>query len=167
MSSLSKIRKNSEKFKEDQIRKIQLDRYEKMTPKEIQETINNSLENQKRELDAKYNNELDKLYKTFCKEIKRNNKGIIETMSIEFIYELANQMEYWNLDKNNEDDIYVKESAKFRIKDIWSNSMDNINKYLNMPDSIPLINNSIYLVSLLVTSSAYQVQLANSPFSVK
>lgn len=135
MSSLSKIRKNHEKFEKEQERKSKLEKYEKMTPEEIQETIDKSLDDQKKELDTKYNNELDKIYKTFRKEIKINNRGIIETMSIEFIYELANQMEYWNLNTNNEDEKYIKESTKYRIKDIWINSMDNIDKYLNMPNS--------------------------------
>ena len=54
---------------------------------------------------------------------------VVDVIAVEFLYELAAQMNYWDLKGNTDEDNYIKESIKFRVREIFTNTMDKIQNY--------------------------------------
>lgn len=86
MSSLSKLRKNADKYKINEFLK-------NMTPEQYRFGIENVKKNTEEEMLIKYN---DKLKKIQEENIKKNNSIVniaVNMTSIEFLYELGEQLE--------------------------------------------------------------------------
>lgn len=125
MSKLGKIRKNAENFM------IQ-DVYKNMTPEQYQKAVKFAVEKTKNDLIKEFEIKYTKLQNKFTNDLKGMTGNIIDTISVELLYELANQMGYWNLKEDTEEEKYIKESVKYRIQEIYTNTMDSIKKYGNM-----------------------------------
>lgn len=87
---------------------------------------------EKEELIRKYEIEKEKIIKDYEDLLKYNLINVIDTMQVEFIYELSNQMNYWNMKENSDQDIYYKKSAKYRIEEIYHNIFKTMNNYSKM-----------------------------------
>ena len=77
----------------------------------------------------KEEHEKEKIITEYEELLHYNMKNIIDTMQTEFIYELASQMNYWNIA-----DKYTKDSAKYRIEEINRNIFKTIDGYSKMRD---------------------------------
>jgi hypothetical protein len=125
MSKYGKLRKNAENFA------IQ-DVYRNMTPEQYQKAVNFAVDKTRNDLIREFEIKYNKM-QTKCSEYVKSMTGsIIDTISVELLYELANQMGYWNLKDDTEEEKYIKESVKYRIQEIYTNTMDSIKKYGNM-----------------------------------
>lgn len=124
MSSLNKIKKNSEQFALKSF-------YEKMTPDQYQKSISYAVNNVRRDLTKEYEDKIRKLEIEYNTNLINNRDIVIDIISTELIYEIANQMGYWDLG-DSEEDLYFKESAKIRIKEIYDNTMKAIYNYAEM-----------------------------------
>lgn len=124
-SLLKKLNKNANEFNI-------LEAYGKMTPQQIQGAIQVALNAQKRELVNEFNIQFDKLKDEYNDSIKINFKNVIDIISVELLYELAKQMGYWDLKSDTEEDEYVKESIKFRVREIFENTMEKVQGYADM-----------------------------------
>lgn len=125
MSKLGKLRKNSENFFLKEV-------YSKMSPQEISDAIQLALDKQKAELVNAFNKDFARLENEYNKRLNQNTHTIIDTISVELLYELANQMDYWNLKEDTEEEKYIKDSARYRIQEIYVNTIEKINKYSKM-----------------------------------
>ena len=125
MSKYGKLRKNAENFA------IQ-DVYRNMTPEQYQKAVIFAVDKTRNDLIREFEIKYNKM-QTKCSEYVKSMTGsIIDTISVELLYELANQMGYWNLKDDTEEEKYIKESVKYRIQEIYTNTMDSIKKYGNM-----------------------------------
>lgn len=79
-----------------------------------------------------FNSEFTKLENEYNRSLKINFSNVIDIISVELLYELANQMNYWNLKGDTDEDNYVKESIKFRIQEIFENTMGSVQRYADM-----------------------------------
>lgn len=126
MSSIArKINKNAENFMLENL-------YKNMTPEQYKIALKNAIDKTTKELTTRFEVEYEKLRKSYQQELDYNAATIMNTISVELLYEIANQIEYWDMKEETEDDIYTKESAKFRIKEIYSNTMQSIKQYATM-----------------------------------
>lgn len=126
MGSLGrKINKNANQFN-------MLDAYSKMTPQQIQGAIQTALNAQRKEMINQFNNEFEKMENHYNRSLQINFTNVIDIISVELLYELADQMNYWNLKGETEEDQYVKESIKFRVQEIFENTMNKIQGYADM-----------------------------------
>lgn len=118
MSSLGKIKKNAEKFELNQI-------YKNMTPEQYQEGIRIAVNKAISNLAIEYDNNIKKLKQHFEYELKGCTIYAIDTLSVELLYELANQLGCF---EENPD--YLEDKI-YRVKEIYENTMDSIKKYAN------------------------------------
>lgn len=125
MSKYSKIAKNAENFMINQM-------YTNMNPTQIKNAINLAVDTERKRLLAEYQKILDKTVKEYNEKIKENTCQAIDTISVELLYELANQLGYWDMKEETDEEKYIKDSAKFRIQEIYQNTMDSIVKYSKM-----------------------------------
>lgn len=137
MSSFSRhIKKNAENFIIEQM-------YANMTPAQFKQGIEIAVAQTKKDLTERYNAEIMRMANSYNEKLKKMeddyNKeiygygGIVfDTISVELLYELANQMGYWDLKDETEDDRFIKESAKYRIKEIYHNTIQAIETYHNI-----------------------------------
>lgn len=126
MSSLQrKIRKNQENY-------IITEMYKNMTPEQYKEGIDNAKMRTKIEVTNHFKNEYKKLKEDYQRKLNYNYSLALETLSVELLYEIANQMNFWNLEEETEDDKYIKDSARIRIQEIYNNTMQSIDKYASM-----------------------------------
>lgn len=79
-----------------------------------------------------FNNEFAKLENEYNRSLKINFTNVIDIISVELLYELADQMKYWDLKVETEEDQYVKDSIKFRVQEIFENTMNKIQGYADM-----------------------------------
>lgn len=82
-----------------------------------------------KQLKEEHEKEKEKIITEYEELLHYNMKNIIDTMQTEFIYELASQMNYWNIT-----DKYTKDSAKYRIEEINKNIFKTIDGYSKMRD---------------------------------
>lgn len=87
--------------------------------------FNKILEETRRE----YEEEIKRMIKEYEELIYYNVKNAIDTIQTEFIYEIASQMKYWNMDEKTDYHKYTKESAKYRIEEIYRNVFKSVEKY--------------------------------------
>ena len=120
-----KINKNAKEFN-------MLDAYGKMTPLQIQGAIQTALAAQKRELVNQFEIEYMKQREEFNRTIRHNFSNVTDIVSVELLYELANQMKYWDLKVETEEDEYVRDSIKYRVREMFENTMAKINQYADM-----------------------------------
>lgn len=120
-----KINKNAKEFNI-------MDAYGKMTPQQIQGAIQTALNAQRNEMLNQFDIEYTRLKNDYNRSLELNFSNVIEILSVEMLYELANQMNYWNIKGDTEEDKYVKESIKFRIREMFQNTMDMIKTYAGM-----------------------------------
>lgn len=125
MSSLGKMRKNADKFALNNV-------YSKMNPQQISNAIQLALDRQRADLVGEFNKDFKKLENEYNQNLKYNMDCVLNTISVELLYELADQMGYWDLKDETEEDKYIKESVQFRIQEIYINTMDKIEKYSKM-----------------------------------
>ena len=121
MSSLNKLKKNAMN-----------QMYKNMTPQQIKDAIQIALDTQRKELIKEFNERLATLEKKYNNGLDYTASSITELISVEFIYELANQFEFWDLEVNDEDDKYRKESARYRIRETYENAMKSIKVYTDI-----------------------------------
>lgn len=120
-----KISKNAKEFN-------MLDAYGKMTPLQIQGAIQTALVAQKKELVNQFEIEYLKQREEFNRTIRHNFSNVTDIVSVELLYELANQMKYWDLKVETEEDEYVRDSIKYRVREMFENTMAKINQYADM-----------------------------------
>ena len=124
MSKLGKLRKNAEAYEIDRF-------YKEMTPEQykcgIQTAIKRTQDNMLERFEVEYN----KLRKQYEDSIKGGIDSAIDTLSVELLYELANQMGFWKMEDSEENE-YVRESIKERVQEIFTNSMNAIKHYADM-----------------------------------
>lgn len=121
MSSLNKLKKNAIN-----------QRYKNMTPEQVQNAINIALEQQKKDLYKLFNEKLEKLEEQHNNQVKSYSDCVMDTIIVELLYEIANQMNYWELNTKIEEDKHTKKAIKKRIQEIYSNTMESIQSYLTM-----------------------------------
>lgn len=108
------------------------DMYKRMTPEQYKMGINNAIEKTKQELSKQYQVKYQKLEEDYQRILNYNTTSVIDTISVELLYEIAEQMNYWEMPNETEEDKYIKESARYRIQEIYTNTMESIKKYANM-----------------------------------
>ena len=112
-------------------RNIINNKYSNISPKEFEKMLESAVFNTRKELKNEYDKKIDKIINDYDRLIYSNTRNVIETIQTEFIYELASQMGYWNL-KDSKEDSYIKESAKYRIEEIYKNVFKSIEGYSKM-----------------------------------
>ena len=112
-------------------RNIINNKYSNISPKEFEKMLESAVFNTRKELKIEYDKKIDKIINDYDRLIYSNTRNVIETIQTEFIYELASQMGYWNL-KDTKEDSYIKESAKYRIEEIYKNVFKSIEGYSKM-----------------------------------
>lgn len=100
------------------------DMYNKMTPEQYQKGINMAINRTRDELTKQFQKKYEKLVKEFDSNLKDGMATAIDTISVELLYELAVQMNAFN-----EEDEERLESIKYRIQQIYDNTMNSIKKY--------------------------------------
>ena len=116
MSSLGKIRKNAQKFNIEQM-------YSNMTPEDYKNGIRTAVNGTIKELNIKYQENINKLKMEYEENLRYSTIYAIDTLSVELLYELANQLGCF--DKEPE----FLEDKIYRVKEIYQNTMDSIKKY--------------------------------------
>lgn len=87
-----------------------------------------------RQLNEAHQKEINKIITDYEELLHYNMVNIIDTMQTEFIYELASQMNYWNMKDDTDWHKFTKDSAKYRIEEIYRNVFKNIDGYSKMRD---------------------------------
>ena len=87
-----------------------------------------------RQLNEAHQKEINKIIAEHEELLHYNMVNIIDTMQTEFIYELASQMNYWNMKDDTDWHKFTKDSAKYRIEEIYKNVFKNIDSYSKMRD---------------------------------
>lgn len=87
-----------------------------------------------RQLNEAHQKEINKIITEYEELLHYNMVNIIDTMQTEFIYELASQMNYWNMKDDTDWHKFTKDSAKYRIEEIYKNVFKNIDGYSKMRD---------------------------------
>jgi len=116
MSSLSKLRKNAENYKINEF-------YRNMTPEQYQEGIRIAIQNTTDDLTRKYNANLERLKAEANRNISESATLAIDTISVELLYELGNQLGCF--EENPE---YLDQKID-TVQRIYENTMNAINKY--------------------------------------
>lgn len=116
MSSLSKLRKNAENYKINQF-------YQNMTPEQYQEGIRIAIQKTTDDLTRKYNANLERLKEEANRNISQSATLAIDTISVELLYELGNQLGCF--EENPE---YLDQKIE-TVQRIYENTMNAISKY--------------------------------------
>lgn len=128
MSKYSKIAKNAENFMINHM-------YANMNPTQIRNAIELAVNTERKRLLEEYQKILDKTVKECKENTRQNTRQAIDTISVELLYELANQLGYWDMKEDTEEERYIKDSAKYRIQEIYDNTIASITKYTKMKKS--------------------------------
>lgn len=118
MSSLGKLRKNAQKFNLKQL-------YSNMTPEEYRNGIKMAVKSAVRDLAIEYDKNINKLKKEYENSLKYSTIYAIDTLSVELLYELANQLGCF---EENPDFL---EDKIYRVKEIYENTMNSIKGYVD------------------------------------
>lgn len=116
MSSLSKLKKNAENYKINQF-------YQNMTPEQYQEGIRIAIQKTTDDLTRQYNENLERLKEEANRNISQSATLAIDTISVELLYELGNQLGCF--EENPE---YLDQKID-TVQRIYENTMNAINKY--------------------------------------
>ena len=106
--------------------------YSKMTPQEISNAIQIAVKKAREEDFKRYNENLKKISEQVADENYNIMKTTIDTITVELLYELAEQMDYFKLKdikEKSEDEQYALDSIKVKLQEIFGNTMDHIKKY--------------------------------------
>lgn len=128
MSKYSKIAKNAENFMINQM-------YASMNPTQIKDAINLAVETERKILLKNQQKIVDNITKEYNEKLTTNTLRALDTISVELLYELATQLGYWDMKEDTEEERYIKESAKYRIQEIYNNTIASVNKYSKMKNS--------------------------------
>lgn len=116
MSSIGKLRKNAENYKINQF-------YQNMTPEQYQEGIRIAIQKTTDDLTRQYNENLERLKEEANRNISQSATLAIDTISVELLYELGNQLGCF--EENPE---YLDQKID-TVQRIYENTMNAINKY--------------------------------------
>ena len=116
-NQLKKIQKNAADFTLRQF-------YQNMTPEQYQKGIEHAVNLTKQELSKDFEYKYKKLCNRFNEEMHIQAGQIIDTISIELIYELANQMHAFE-----ETDEEIKTQIIAKVQEIYENTMNQIKNY--------------------------------------
>lgn len=119
MSKLGKLRKNAQNYEMQQI-------YNNMTPEQYKEGIKIAVRQASQELAREYDRQLYKLRDDYNKQIKESVHITMDTFSIEFLYEVANQLECFIDEPEN------LEQKIDLIQKIYKNIMKSIQDYADI-----------------------------------
>ena len=131
MSGLNRIKKSATKYEEN----LKYRMYANMTPQQIENAIQIALDTQRKDLINEFSKKITELEKKHTDRLDYTATSITEIISVEFIYEFANQLDFWNLEVNDEEDEYRKESMRFRVAETYENTMKSIEAYKNIKTS--------------------------------
>lgn len=118
MSSLGKLRKNAQKYNMQEI-------YNNMTPEDYKNGIKIAVENAVKNLAIEYDKNINKLKREYENNLKYSTIYAIDTLSVELLYELANQLGCF---EENPDFL---EDKIYRVKEIYENTMNSIKGYVD------------------------------------
>lgn len=117
MSKWGQLTKHAEDFMLEEF-------YKKMTPEQYKKGIQTAIERTKKDMATEYEKDFKRLQKEYTEEMSKQAGQIIDTISVEFIYELAKQM-----DTFNETDEDLRSQKIDRVQEIYDNTMGAIKKY--------------------------------------
>ena len=118
MSSIGKLRKNAENYRINEI-------YKNMTPEQYREGIRIAVKNTTETLTAEYDAKLKKIANESNTHIQAGMRMAIDTISVELLYELANQLECFVTEPE-----FLEDKIN-RVQEIYENTMKAIENYTN------------------------------------
>jgi len=118
-SSYKKLEKRAQEYKIKEF-------YKNMSPKDYQYGIESAIKKTEENLARQYNDKYQKLTESFKLELRDGIKMAIDTISVELLYELANQMDVFT-----EEDEYLLNQKIDKVQEIYINTMETIKKYNN------------------------------------
>lgn len=118
MSSLGKIRKNVENYRMNEV-------YKNMTPEQYREGIRHAVKIATDDMAREYENTLRKVEEKANSRVADGVRFAIDTISVELLYELGNQLGCF--EENAE---YLDEKID-KVQDIYKNTMSAIEGYTN------------------------------------
>lgn len=118
MSKLGKLRKNAQSFNLKEM-------YSNMTPEDYRNGIKMAVESAVRDLAIEYDKNINKLKNEYESNLKYSTIYAIDTLSVELLYELANQLGCF---EENPDFL---EDKIYRVKEIYENTMNSIKGYVD------------------------------------
>lgn len=118
-SSYKKLEKRAQEYKIKEF-------YKNMSPEDYQYGIESAIKKTEESLAKQYNDKYQKLTESFKSELKDGIKMAIDTISVELLYELANQMDVFT-----EEDEYLLNQKIDKVQEIYINTMETIKKYNN------------------------------------
>lgn len=118
MSKLGKLRKNAQSFNLQEM-------YSNMTPEEYQNGIKMAVQSAVRDLAIEYDKNINKLKNEYENNLRYSTIYAIDTLSVELLYELANQLGCF---EENPDFL---EDKIYRVKEIYENTMNSIKGYVD------------------------------------
>lgn len=116
MSSIGKLRKNAENYRINEI-------YRSMTPEQYREGIRIAVKNATETLTTEYDAKLQKIANESNTHIQAGMRMAIDTISVELLYELANQLECFVSEPQ-----FLEDKIK-RVQEIYENTMKAIENY--------------------------------------
>lgn len=119
MSKLGKLKKNAEKFEMQQF-------YSNMTPEQYREGIKVAVRQASEQLAKEYDRQLYKLRDDFNNKIKESVHITMDTFSIEFLYEVADQLECFVDEPEN-----LEQKIEL-VQNIYENIMKSIQTYADI-----------------------------------
>lgn len=128
MSGLNKIKKSVAKFELNNI-------YANMTPQQIQNAIQVALDTQRKELIEEFKKKITELEKKYNNSIDYTASSIKELILVEFLYEFANQLDFWNMPSKTKKQQHTKESMRYRVTETYMNTMKSIEAYTDIKSS--------------------------------
>ena len=118
-SSYKKLEKRAQEYKIKEF-------YKNMSPEDYQYGIESAIKKTEESLARQYNDKYQKLTESFKLELRDGIKMAIDTISVELLYELANQMDVFT-----EEDEYLLNQKIDKVQEIYINTMETIKKYNN------------------------------------
>ena len=118
MSSLGKLKKNAEAYRINQF-------YNNMTPEQYREGIRLAVKNSTETLAREYDRNLQKIQEEANLHIKESVRLAIDTISVELLYELADQLECFV------DNPEFLDQKIDKVQNIYESTMKAIGKYAN------------------------------------
>lgn len=118
MSKLGKLRKNAQSFNLKEM-------YSSMTPEDYRNGIKMAVESAVRDLAIEYDKNINKLKNEYENNLRYSTIYAIDTLSVELLYELANQLGCF---EENPDFL---EDKIYRVKEIYENTMNSIKGYVD------------------------------------
>lgn len=116
MSKLKKIRKNINNYELQQL-------CNNMTPEQYRQGVKIAVETTKKQLTYEFQKKFEKLANEYNRNLKEGITLSIDTISVELLYELANQLGCFEKDPD------FLEDKIFRVQEIYDNTMNAIKKY--------------------------------------